>query len=198
MKGTCWQYIRSQWEKNDADADWLWLMEIKMMTLQREFKDILKRKVKNWWCGLFCWNIPGPTELLDSMRCNLLVLDRQQRDVPEVSVARPVVACRGLRGYAPPDHHWPTTKPVVLTDVTRLMFSTDPFASVTCGQGERLHLWKTHLAKSKTSDYLFMSEKMRRGNVSGLHLLHHQCFGVVSSVHLLLPPSADQISIAEV
>lgn len=48
MKGTRWQYIRSQCLYH-ADADWLWLMEMKMMNLQREFKDILKSKKLMTW-----------------------------------------------------------------------------------------------------------------------------------------------------
>ncbi|KAI4903357.1 hypothetical protein NFI96_000121 [Prochilodus magdalenae] len=116
------------------------------------------------------------TELLDSLKCNLVVPDGPKHNVPEVfywiqvrQAGGPVNGINSLilqelaaysrhmrpgiivhqeeprthctSGYASPDHHCPTTKPVMLNHVadgiTFSMASPEPVTSVTCAQ-ERL------------------------------------------------------------
>ena len=68
----------------------------------------------------------------------------------QTAVLQPVEVCSSLHGYASPDHHWPTTKPVMLNDVAGSiafsLASPDPFTSITDAQGEPALICEKHRA----------------------------------------------------
>ena len=101
----------------------------------------------SWWVGGWCprGSPPRPGSG-NQWACTSIRSDNLSKDfipVPnngQSTVGYDMEVCATRQGYSPPDHHWPTAKPVMLNDVTgSITFTTaspDSFTPVTCAQCE--------------------------------------------------------------